>query len=516
MPDDARTRWTLESMIGARVLLGAGLVSLLAGAVLFVKLSNDHAWIPPEMRIVCGVLAGLALMLGGAWRMGARRTLVAECVTGFGASVLYLSLWAAYGPFHLIDYRVAFGAMIAVSSALALLAWARKSENVALAGLAGGYLTPLLLVAGPFDRVVLAVYLGVLSAAMLALAVSCRYRRVELASFAAALLYAPAFVPVAGAYVWTSTQSLIVASALFAEFAIALFAAARRDREVDVRRLALLGAEVLAYASVLEVELRWNPHSLALADAALAGVLLAAVAVNVPAALRSAYAWLGLGILTRAVEAWGGGHALTASLAIEAAGLFYAGVRGGRDWMRTSGLALLVVAVAGAVLHLIGDTERVALFNLRTFAVGAVVLSLFAVLRDLRSYGPALEAAERGFEPFILVVATGLALAAATLDTIAATQVHGFWTPATQTGISVLWSFAATALIALGFRFRSALARWIGIALFALTVAKVFAVDLTGFDVLERVISALVLGAVLVVAAGIYQLAMVRERRAPE
>ncbi|HEY0614651.1 MAG TPA: DUF2339 domain-containing protein, partial [Candidatus Elarobacter sp.] len=252
------------------------------------------------------------------------------------------------------------------------------------------------------------------------------------------------------------------------------------------------------------------------ADAALAGVLLAAVAVNVPAALRSAYAWLGLGILTRAVEAWGGGHALTASLAIEAAGLFYAGVRGGRDWMRTSGLALLVVAVAGAVLHLIGDTERVALFNLRTFAVGAVVLSLFAVLRDLRSYGPALEAAERGFEPFILVVATGLALAAATLDTIAATQVHGFWTPATQTGISVLWSFAATALIALGFRFRSALARWIGIALFALTVAKVFAVDLTGFDVLERVISALVLGAVLVVAAGIYQLAMVRERRAPE
>jgi uncharacterized membrane protein len=514
VPEDGvnRNPSTFESMIGARVLLGAGLISLLAGAVFFVKISNDHHWIPPEIRILCGVLAGLALMLGGAWRMQTRRTLVAEGITGLGASVLYLSLWGAFGPFHLIDYRIAFAAMIAVSAALALVAWVRKSENVALAGLIGGYLTPALLIAGPFDRVVLAVYLAVLSAAMLTLAVGCRYRRVEAASFVAALCYAPAFVPVAG--VWDSTHSLAVASALFAEFAVALFAAARLEGAADARRLVLLGGEVLAYAGVLELELGWNPSSLALADTALATVLLGAVAGRVPPAMRSAYAWCGLAILTRAIEAWGGSHALTASVAIEGAALFYLGVRGAREWMRTAGLLLLMLATAGAFMHLVYDAPQIAIFNLRTFAVAAVVLSLAATLRELRTFGASLEAAERHIEPILTVAIAAFAVAAGTLDAITATSASGAWTGTTQTAISVLWSVAATALIALGFKSRDAVARWLGIALFAVTIGKVFLFDLTGLDVMERVVSALVLGAVLVIVAGFYQLVMLRERRA--
>src|ERR1700676_5009629 len=155
--DPAKETWKVESLIGSRVLLGAGLVSLLIGTVFFVKLSNDHQWIPPEVRILCGLIAGLALMIGGAWRLGKEKTLIAEGLTGLGASVLYLSLWGAFGPFHLVHYGIAFAAMVAVSAALALVAWARRSQNVALVGLAGGYLTPLLLHGGPFDRVVLAV-----------------------------------------------------------------------------------------------------------------------------------------------------------------------------------------------------------------------------------------------------------------------------------------------------------------------------------------------------------------------
>jgi uncharacterized membrane protein len=96
--DPGAEQWSIESAIGSRVLLGAGLVSLLAGAVFFVKLSNEHQWIPPQVRILCGLIAGLALMLGGAWRLGKQRTLVAEGVTGLGASVIFLSLWGAFGP----------------------------------------------------------------------------------------------------------------------------------------------------------------------------------------------------------------------------------------------------------------------------------------------------------------------------------------------------------------------------------------------------------------------------------
>ncbi|HEX3466303.1 MAG TPA: DUF2339 domain-containing protein [Candidatus Elarobacter sp.] len=514
MPEDVHPN-RVESLIGARVLLLAGLISLLAGAVFFVKLSNDHQWIPPEVRIVCGIAAGLALLLGGAWRLRRERTLIAEGVTGLGASVLYLSLWGAFGPFHLIDYRVAFAAMAAVSGVLALIAWRRGSQNVALAGLVGGYLTPALLVAGPFDRIGLAVYLAILCGAMLVLAVRCRYRFVEAASFAAALLYAPVFAPShAPGDPWSSTQSLLVASALFAEFALALFVAARREQTVGVRRIALLAAEVLAYVTVLELELSWNPHSLAIADTALAAVLLGAVATRVPASVRTAYAWLGIGVLTRAIEAWGGSHALTATVAVEGAGLIYVGLRSDRAWMRTAGLVMLGLASIGATLHLAFDAPLAAVLNTRTFTAGAVVLALLAAVRELTMWRPVLRPREGELAHVGLLIASALGVGAMTLDAVTATAISGVWTSTTQAAVSVIWSLAATVLVALGFRFRSPLARWLGIGLFGATIAKVFVADVAGLDVVQRVISALVLGAVLVVVAGIYQAIMLRERRA--
>jgi uncharacterized membrane protein len=511
--DPDHDNWSVESVIGSRVLLGAGLVSLLAGTVFFVKLSNDNQWIPPQVRILCGLIAGLALMLGGAWRLAKERTLVTEGVTGLGASVIYLSLWGAFGPFHLVDYRVAFAAMVAVSAALALVAWSRKSENVALLGLAGGYLTPVLLMSGPLDRGVLAVYLAVLSGVMLALAVRCRYRRVEAASFVAALLYAPVFAPatVAGD-VWTSNQSLLVASVLFAEFALALFFAARREQHADLPRMALLAAEVFAYAAVLELELDWNGPALAFADAIFAAVLLLAVTARVPVMMRTAYAWLGIGILTRAVEAWGHGHALTATIAVEGAALFLIGLRNERAWMRTGGFGLLALATAGAAIHLAGDHVQYAVFNVRTFTLAVVVLALLAVLAEVRARTEPLLRWERDLAPVMLVVVSLLSVSMLTADAVTATAADGPWTAATQTTISVLWSLAATALVALGFHYRWPLARWLGIGLFGATIFKVFTLDMTGLDFIERVVSAIVLGAVLVVVAALYQVVMLRRR----
>ncbi len=101
-PDPTQEAWKLESLIGSRVLLGAGLLSLLLGAVFFFKLSLDHHWIPPSVRVLCGLAAGLALLLGGAYLLAKRKTYLAEGLTGLGASLLYLSLWGAYGPLQVL------------------------------------------------------------------------------------------------------------------------------------------------------------------------------------------------------------------------------------------------------------------------------------------------------------------------------------------------------------------------------------------------------------------------------
>jgi uncharacterized membrane protein len=517
-PHDPRAAaWSLESLIGSRVLLGAGLISLLAGAAFFIKLTNDHHLIPPALRVLIGLVAGLALMLGGTWLLGKARTLVAEGLTGLGAGVLYISLWGAYGPFHLIDATMAFAAMIAVSGTLALIAWARKSENVAMFGVIGGGLTPALLVSGGFERVTLAAYLAVLFGAMLVLAVRCRYRRLEAASFVTALFYAMEFAPsnYAGGPHWSSTQSIIVASLFFVQFAGALFFAARRDAKLDRFRIAMLVGEVLAYTVVLELELHWSPHTLAIADAAFAAVLLAAVATSVPKLMRLTYAALGLAVLTRAVEAWGGDNGLTAMLAAEGAALFFIGVRGGDVRLRVSGYVLLALAACGAAVALSTDAATVAIFNMRTFTAATVVVALAAVLRDFASYGPSLSRDERiGVQPLALFTASMLAVCALSADVISVTAPHGEWTSATQTGLSALWSIAATLLVTGGFRCGSPFARYLGIVLFVVTIAKVFTVDLIGLDIVLRVISAMVLGAVLVAVAAGYQIAMLRGKRA--
>lgn len=511
-PNPAEKAWSVESLIGSRVLLGAGLISLLAGIAFFIKLTNN-----PELRVNSGLAAGLALMLGGAWLLARRRTLVAEGVTGLGASAIYLSLWGAYGPFHLINAQIAFCAMIAVSGTLALIAWSRRSENVAVAGVIGGALTPALLVAGGFDRITLVVYLALLFGAMLILAVRCRYRLLELASFASVVCYAREFAPsdFVGGPEWSSTQSILVASLFFVQFASALFFSARRDGAVDRFRLAVLGAEVLAFATVLEIELRWNGHLLGIADAAFAAVLLAAVATRVPKLMRATYAILGLGMLTRAVEAWGGGHALTSMLAVEGAGLIFTGIRSGEVRLRGAGYALLALAAAGATIALQTDVVAHPVFNTRTFTVATVVLALLAMLRDFASYRPLLTDAEHGtIRPLGLIGAAALTLCALTLDVITATAGTGEWTQSTQTGLSVLWSLIAMVLVAGGFRLRSAFARYLGIGLFVATIGKVFVVDLVALDAMARVVSALVVGAVLVGVAAVYQIVMLRGKHA--
>jgi hypothetical protein len=74
-----------------------------------------------------------------------------------------------------------------------------------------------------------------------------------------------------------------------------------------------------------------------------------------------------------------------------------------------------------------------------------------------------------------------------------------------QVGVSVAWAVYAAALVALGFWRRSAPTRWTGLAVFALTLAKVFLVDIARLSAAHRIGSFLVLGVLLVGASFLYQ-----------
>ena len=74
-----------------------------------------------------------------------------------------------------------------------------------------------------------------------------------------------------------------------------------------------------------------------------------------------------------------------------------------------------------------------------------------------------------------------------------------------ETALSGVWGGYAAVLLAAGFNWRSAVVRWSGLALFALTLCKVFLIDMSQLPGFYRVSAFLALSILMAGAAWGYQ-----------
>ncbi len=505
---------SLETLVAGRGLQLAGLLLVLVGTAYFLELAFSRNWLGPLERVLLGLVAGTALMAVGARRLGTALRYFAEGLIALGAGILYLSLWAAVGLFHLVGQAPAFVAMIAVTGALAALAGTRRSERLALMGLFGGFITPLLLASGTVERLPLGAYLLILAAAMLALALRAGFRWVESAAFVAVLCYAPLFDvdPVHG---WSRPAAYAAATLVFALFAAAFSLGAMRAGRVDRPRLVLLTVDAACYAGAL-AEILWNHRTLlGAALIALAAVLLATTrAARVPGALRRAYACLGLAALTLAVPALLHADTLIDVFVVEAALLVVLGTRAGERGLTGAGLVLLggscLWLLAAATFEPMVPPLANSLFLAYAIAAGALV----TVLRHLRAYDDGLYAKREliGTARVALALMAWAGLSRQCVDLFDGGRGLDVLSEHAQLALSVLWTAFASTLFALGMRRRDVQLRWQGIALFGLTVWKVFIVDLAALDSAYRVVSFVGLGVVLVAASAWYQRSFAAEK----
>src|SRR6185369_14756284 len=68
-----------------------------------------------------------------------------QALAAAGAAFFYLSIWAAFGLYHVLPQSTALALMALTTAVAGFLAFRYDSPAVALFGLAGGYATPLLL-----------------------------------------------------------------------------------------------------------------------------------------------------------------------------------------------------------------------------------------------------------------------------------------------------------------------------------------------------------------------------------
>ena len=520
----------LESRIGSHWLNRIGIAALLVGVSYFLKFAFDNNWIGPAGRISIGLIAGIAIVIWSERFRAKGYQAFSYSLKAVGIGTLYLSLWAAFHVYSLIPSSVAFAMMLLVTAATSVMALSQDAQILAAFALVGGFSTPVLLSTGENREVALFTYVAILDIATLVLVTFRPWRRLLVMSYVGTLIL------YLGWY-WTFYNggplelTLAYASLFFAIFAIAPLITLQPDGEHPILAaipavLAFVNAGVYfleAYAMIQEVnkvKMAWFALALAAVYIFLSRLVHARkMAAGTSEILYYLHLALAIGFITVAIPIRLDAHWITIGWFIEAGVLLWIANRIHSDFLNAFALGALVLGVT-RLLFIDNFHTTQLIFNLRmaTFAVAVAVLGAVAWFGAQRE-----DETARTISAMAVVALNVLALIALSrevsdyyLRQMAGVRSTGHqWRGAyldyhnleiaRDFTYSALWMAYGAMLMIVGFVRRSAFVRWQALILIAITIVKVFVYDVSQLDRAYRIVSFIVLGALLLAISFVYQ-----------
>ena len=534
LPEAPRPAENLETLVGRKWVGWVAICLIFGATAYFLKYAFENRWIGELGRVTLGLAGGLAFVwLGhGRYRKGWRY--LSQILIGGGVGILYLSVYGAFGYYHLIDQRWAFVFLAILVAEAQLAALGYGSPSISVMALVGGFLVPLLLSTGRDQYRVLFTYIGVLDLGVLGVVVARRWRwigwlaylgtqglfwewytehyhpekRLAALSFQLAIFLLFVLADLAPnlrrkAAGWEEWIRVVVNPFVFYATCYSLL---NDDTHDWMAVLALVMATLYAALARAEIALRPSDRRMLLVTV---GTALTFVTVAIPVQLESN--WIAI--------AWG----------LEAVALLWAGFETSAPFLRWLsgcvfalalwrflsqdtpwgtrppftpvlnryflGMLALAACLAGAA-HL---CRRFGLAGTRPRAALAIGLLAFGVLW----LGSSVEA----YSYFD-----------AQADAIANRAVPDAFEAAKQLrwggllALSILWSVYAGLLTAVGFRFQLRALRVAGLVLFGVTLVKVMFMDIAELRQFYRIVAMLALGLVLLGVAWAYQRVLRREQ----
>jgi len=167
----ARPPINWEQFMGAKLFAWIGGLALFLGVAFFVKYSFEHNLIPPELRVAIGFTIGVSLLIGGLLVKRKENAVTAQTLCATGILVLYAVTFACRSYYHFAFFGLipTFLLMTLITAVAFLLAVRLNAIVVAVLGIAGGFLTPVLLSTGQDHPLGLFVYIALLDIGLLAL-----------------------------------------------------------------------------------------------------------------------------------------------------------------------------------------------------------------------------------------------------------------------------------------------------------------------------------------------------------
>lgn len=348
LPSDNPLSLAQQWLFGGNTVVRAGLLVLMVGVVLLLKWAADNDLFPIEARLSVSALIGIVLLVFG-YRARETKRGFGLTLQGGGIATLYLTTFFAYRFYEVIPSGFAFGVLAALALFTCLLSVLQNAQSLALIGLLGGYLAPMLASSGGGSHVGLFAYTALLNLVVLALVFLRGWVNVARLGFLftfgflvawRVLRYEPSHLATTEPFVAIFFLTYLVVPILLARHAVS-------DK---LSGLGILFGTPLATLGVQAALLHEEPLYMAVATVCL-GLVYAAAASW---ALKRSGATRQLGVAFIAIAACLGTVAIPYALqtqsasgaawAIEGAGIVWFGLRQRQKW----------TPVAGAVLQLLG------------------------------------------------------------------------------------------------------------------------------------------------------------------
>lgn len=523
VPAKPATSISFENALGTQWIGRIGMVAIVFAVGFFLKYSFDNHLIGETGRIILGIVSGCCFLAGGDYFQKKKGwPLYGQILTGGGLAILYFSLYAAFAFYKLIPQLPAFAALIAVTTTGMTLAIRYSARAIAVIGMLGGFLTPVMLSTGQNQPIALFSYVGLLNIGILTVLYYRRWSYLSLiAFFGTVLLYAGWHFEFFSSE--QRTLALIITTLLFFLFHIYQMALrADTSPHEEYESLALAGCNVFflygAFIAQHEGMNDWTLKSLVL-GISFFEVASAAVLQRIrPSQKLMMHGLVALSIIFNVIAVFTifDLHWISPVLAVEMVLFVFMGVRFNRLALRSIGYLLGIILLIRFVedMRLILGPFDVyhAFLNVRFYICAITIAGFYGIIVLLARRSDILHQYEQKLTAGIVALCQVLSVVLLSVEVQEIFRHRSAFSWATplqfrymsNLSLSVLWVIYASFLIGIGIGKKLRLLRLLGMALVGIAVLKVFLLDLSSLGSLYRILSFVVLGIALLALSYFY------------
>jgi len=510
-----------EVQLGQKWLLIAGLVSTILAVGYFLKYSFDRNWVGPAGRVALAYLGGVALLGVGETFRRREFDLFGLYLIGGGIAVMYFASYAAFQIYHLIGQPVAFALMVVVTIFAGALCVHHDTKWLAVLGIIGGFVTPIVLSTGNDNQIALMTYMAVLSGGILAVAA---FKQWHLLNYLGLFFTWSLFTAWYDRYYgddrfWITTVYLNVFFLAYTLVPFVFYFVRRGQRAVTGFTLTIPNTLIAFGFSFAMIRSRFSTEWVSAATLSYAA-LFVTMAYHLYRRNREnidAFTLLlakGMLFLIVTVPILFSEHWITIFWAVQGVALLWAGLRLNDVWLRFAAVPLLLVAGAKFAFLDYAVVFDLNFFNFsfrggfaalqveRWVTTVVVLAGMLAAGRLFPRADPTADDKPADLAKLFSGVFGVLLFAALNIEVAAAS--YEFAPNARFAAISVLWALFAAALMGLGFARNAVTLRRCAIGLFAVTILKVFIRDMASVSTPYRILSFLVVGLLLVAVSYLY------------